>query len=77
MTGITKRAFHIRPEYCDMACLQEIDQESYNKYFRSELAYHDYKGAFWTKSRARTMADREAKAVDGCAIFFKGQKSLQ
>jgi len=60
----------------DMACLQEIDQESYNEYFRRELAYHDYKGAFWPKSRARTMADREAKAVDGCAIFFKGQKYI-
>lgn len=60
----------------DVMCLQEIDQESYNEFFRTALAYHDYKGAFWPKTRARTMADREAKAVDGCAIFFKGAKFI-
>ncbi len=48
--------------------------ESFNEYFRVQLAYNDYKGVFWPKSRARTMAEKEAKLVDGCATFFKGSK---
>jgi CCR4-NOT transcription complex subunit 6 len=54
--------------------LQEVDMESFNEYFRVQLAYNDYKGVFWPKSRARTMAEKEAKLVDGCATFFKGSK---
>jgi CCR4-NOT transcription complex subunit 6 len=58
----------------DIVCLQEIDQDSFNEYFREQLAHYDYKGVFWPKSRARTMAEREAKLVDGCAIFYKNNK---
>jgi len=57
----------------DILCLQEIDQDSFNDFFRAKLAHHDYKGVFWPKSRARTMAEREAKLVDGCAIFYKSR----
>lgn len=58
----------------DIVCLQEIDQDSFNDFFRGALALHDYKGVFWPKSRARTMAEKEAKLVDGCAIFYKNSK---
>ncbi len=66
----------IRTHNADIVCLQEIDMDSYNEYFRVRLAHNDYKGAFWPKSRAKTMAEREAKAVDGCATLYKGQKCV-
>ncbi|KAJ4290894.1 Glucose-repressible alcohol dehydrogenase transcriptional effector [Kalmusia sp. IMI 367209] len=64
----------LRERNADILCLQEIDQESFNDFFRPALAHNDYKGMFWTKTRARTMAEREAKLVDGCAIFYKNSK---
>ncbi|KAI4262821.1 MAG: hypothetical protein L6R42_002003, partial [Xanthoria sp. 1 TBL-2021] len=60
----------------DIVCLQEVDQEGYHEYFRRELAYQDYRGVFSPKTRAKTMADREAKFVDGCATFFKSSKYI-
>ena len=66
----------IRDQNADISCLQEIDMVSFNEYFRPELAYNDYKGVFWPKTRARTMADKEAKLVDGCATFYKGSKYI-
>ncbi|KAF2174740.1 hypothetical protein K469DRAFT_613413 [Zopfia rhizophila CBS 207.26] len=66
----------LRERDADMLCLQEIDQESFNDYFRGSLAHNDYKGVFWPKSRARTMAEKEAKLVDGCAIFYKNSKYI-
>jgi CCR4-NOT transcription complex subunit 6 len=64
----------LKQRNADIVCLQEIDQDSFNEYFREKLAHYDYKGVFWPKSRARTMAEREAKLVDGCAIFYKNSK---
>ncbi|KAF2773808.1 glucose-repressible alcohol dehydrogenase-like protein transcriptional effector [Teratosphaeria nubilosa] len=64
----------LRERNADIMALQEIDQESYNEYFRPNLAMEDYKGIFWPKTRAQTMADKEAKIVDGCAIFYKNSK---
>jgi CCR4-NOT transcription complex subunit 6 len=66
----------LRERNADIVCLQEIDQESFNDYFREALAHNDYKGVFWPKSRARTMGEREAKLVDGCAIFYKNSKYI-
>jgi len=66
----------LRERNADIVCLQEIDQDSFNEFFREALAHNDYKGVFWPKSRARTMAEREAKLVDGCAIFFKNSKYI-
>jgi len=60
----------------DIMCLQEMDIENYNEYFRPNLASMDYKGVFWPKSRAHTMAEKEAKVVDGCAIFYKNTKYI-
>jgi CCR4-NOT transcription complex subunit 6 len=64
----------LRERSADIVCLQEIDQESFNDYFRGNLAMDGYKGVFWPKSRARTMGEKEAKLVDGCAIFYKNTK---
>ena len=58
----------------DIVCLQEVDRESFDEYFRRELAVNDYRGVFWPKTRAKTMAEKDAKLVDGCATFFKGTK---
>ncbi|KAF2278492.1 uncharacterized protein EI97DRAFT_256322 [Westerdykella ornata] len=66
----------LRHRDADICCLQEIDQESFNNYFRGELAHNDYKGVFWPKSRARTMTEKDAKLVDGCAIFYKNSKFI-
>ena len=64
----------IKGHDADVVCLQELDQGNYNDVFRRELAYSDYKGVYWPKSRARTMPDKEARLVDGCATFYKGRK---
>lgn len=66
----------IRARNADIVTLQEIDIENYNEYFRPNLATEDYKGVFWPKSRAQTMGEKEAKVVDGCAIFFKNNKFI-
>lgn len=58
----------------DIVCLQEVDRESFDEYFRRELAVNDYRGVFWPKTRAKTMAEKDAKLVDGCATFYKGSK---
>ncbi|KAF2200969.1 hypothetical protein GQ43DRAFT_53082 [Delitschia confertaspora ATCC 74209] len=66
----------LRAHNADVVCLQEIDQESFNDYFRAMLAHDDYKGVFWPKGRARTMGEKEANQVDGCAIFYKNTKYI-
>ena len=60
----------------DIICLQEVDRESFDEWFRPELAINDYRGVFWPKSRAKTMAEKEARLVDGCATFYKGSKYI-
>ena len=66
----------IRSHNADIVCLQEIDRESFDDYFRRELSVNDYRGVFWPKSRAKTMAEKDAKLVDGCATFYKGTKFI-
>ena len=66
----------VRDHNADIVCLQEVDTENYNEFFRKELAYNDYRGVFWPKSRARTMTEKEAKLVDGCATFYKSSKYI-
>lgn len=64
----------LRGHNADILCLQEMDQESFSEYFRTALAHNDYKGVFYPKGRAKTMPEKEAKLVDGCAIFYKHSK---
>lgn len=66
----------VRDNNTDIVCLQEVDQENYEGFFRRELAYNDYRGVFWPKSRAKTMAEKEARQVDGCATFYKASKYI-
>lgn len=66
----------IKCHNADIVCLQEIDRESFDAFFRPELSINDYRGIFWPKSRAKTMADKDAKLVDGCATFFKCSKYI-
>ena len=61
----------IQDHDADFVCLQEVDMESYNELFRKQLVHNDYQGVFWPKSRAKTMAEKEARLVDGCATFYK------
>lgn len=63
----------LRARDADIVCLQEVDMDSYSEYFRPNLA-QEYKSVFWTKTRAKTMGEKEAKLVDGCAIFYKHKK---
>lgn len=67
----------LRARDSDIICLQEVDSESFNEYFRPSLAHGDYRGVYWQKSRARTMAEKESKLVDGCATFYKNSKYVQ
>ena len=52
------------------------DIENYNEFFAPSLATQEYKGVFQAKGRARTMSEKEAKIVDGCATFYKSSKYL-
>ncbi|RUS89094.1 hypothetical protein EGW08_003157, partial [Elysia chlorotica] len=59
----------------DLITLQEVETEQYHSLFYPELAQQGYDGIFLPKSRVRTMnLDKEKKAVDGCAIFFRKSK---
>ena len=64
----------LRDRDADIVCMQEVDSESYNEFFRPSLAHNDYKGLYWPRPRVRTMTEKEAKLVDGCAIFYKNSK---
>jgi CCR4-NOT transcription complex subunit 6 len=55
----------------DIVCLQEVDVDSFNEFFSPKLSYNNWKGAFWPKSRAKTMTEDNAKMVDGCATFYR------
>lgn len=59
----------------DILTLQEVDIENYNEFFAPNLA-QEYKGVFYAKGRARTMSEKEAKNVDGCATFYKHSKYM-
>lgn len=64
----------IRGRDADIMCLQEVDGDSYHEFLRPALAHNGYKGVYFPRSRARTMTDKEAKLVDGCATFYKDNK---
>ncbi|KAF8471833.1 Endonuclease/exonuclease/phosphatase [Kalaharituber pfeilii] len=58
----------------DIVCLQEVATDNFEEVFSPALAYHEYKGVFWPKSRAKIMSESEKKNVDGCATFYKTTK---
>ncbi|KAK3828312.1 MAG: Endonuclease/exonuclease/phosphatase [Benniella sp.] len=59
----------------DIVCLQEVESGQYEDYFKDQMKQQaDYDSVFFPKSRAKTMAEKDRKSVDGCATFFKASK---
>jgi CCR4-NOT transcription complex subunit 6 len=58
----------------DILCLQEIATDVFRDFFSPELAQDGYKGVHWPRPKAKTMAEKDAQAVDGCAVFYKASK---
>jgi len=55
-------------------CLQEIATDVFRDFFSPELAQNDYKGIHWPRPKAKTMSEKDAMCVDGCAVFYKNSK---
>lgn len=64
----------IKSHDSDFLCLQEVDTAQYEEFFLQNLADQHYEGAYWPKSRYKTMKDADRRLVDGCAIFYKANK---
>lgn len=58
----------------DVICLQEVETQSFEDYWLPLLTEQGYRGLFHAKYRARRMNERDAKKVDGCAMFYKYDK---
>ena len=62
-------------ELCTIACSEvafhvgytivSLPKATATRVLRRELALLDYRGAFWPKSRAKTMAEKEARLLNG------------
>ncbi|QPG76543.1 hypothetical protein FOA43_003932 [Brettanomyces nanus] len=52
-------------------CLQEVETKTYEDYWSPLMEKRGYRGVFHCKGRAKTMSEKNAKKVDGCATFFK------
>ncbi|CDW53723.1 CCR4 NOT transcription complex subunit 6 family [Trichuris trichiura] len=61
----------------DVISLQEVETEQFRLFFVPELRKHGYDGIFSPKSRARTMDEENRKHVDGCAMFWKTDRSVE
>lgn len=64
----------IRERNADILCLQEIATDVFSNFFSPELAQNDYKGIHWPRPKAKTMSEKDALGVDGCAVFYKNSK---
>ncbi|KAL1910552.1 Glucose-repressible alcohol dehydrogenase transcriptional effector [Sporothrix stenoceras] len=64
----------IRHRDADFLSLQEITTDALRETFGPELARDDYRAIHYPRSKARTMSEKDAASVDGCAIFYKGSK---
>jgi len=60
----------------DFLALQEVSTEAFKEDLSPALAVMDYKGVHWPKTRAKTMSERDAQGVDGCAVFYKHSKFI-
>jgi CCR4-NOT transcription complex subunit 6 len=58
----------------DFICLQEVEDERFHDTFLQNLKSEGYEGAFFPKTRSRTMSTDEKRRVDGCATFWKASK---
>lgn len=66
----------IQAQEPEFVCLQEVNTNSFEEFFSMKLAYADYKGIFWPKTRSKTMSEKDAKVADGCATFYKASKYI-
>ncbi len=66
----------IRRRDADFLCLQEINTDVLRETFGPELALDEYKSIHYPRAKARTMSEKEASTVDGCAIFYKHSKFM-
>lgn len=66
----------LRLRDADFLALQEVSTDAFKEDLSPELAHADYKGVHWPKSRAKTMSEKDAQGVDGCAVFYKGSKFI-
>lgn len=64
----------LRHRDADFLALQEVSTEAFRDDLSPELAKLDYKGVQWPKTRAKTMGEKDAMTVDGCAVFYKQSK---
>ena len=64
----------IRHYSADILCLQEVEKEQFNEFFKVEFEKDGYEGVFAPKSRFQTMSEDQSKRVDGCAIFWRVHK---
>lgn len=66
----------IRERDADIVCLQEVSVDAMREVLSPELAADGYKGVQFSRTKAKVMYDKEANAVDGCAIFYKAKKYI-
>ncbi|KAF7562829.1 hypothetical protein G7046_g1298 [Stylonectria norvegica] len=66
----------LRLRDADFLVLQEVSTDAFKEDLSPDLAQMDYKGVHWPKSRAKTMSERDAQTVDGCAVFYKQSKFI-
>ncbi|KID88267.1 Glucose-repressible alcohol dehydrogenase transcriptional effector [Metarhizium guizhouense ARSEF 977] len=66
----------LRLRDADFLSLQEVSTDAFKEDLSPELAQMDYKGVHWPKSRAKTMSEKDAQTVDGCAVFYKQSKFI-
>lgn len=66
----------LRDRDADFLALQEVSTDAFKEDLSPELAQMDYKGVHWPKSRAKTMSEKDALTVDGCAVFYKQSKFI-
>lgn len=59
----------------DIICLQELDRNAYDEFFRQRLSASGYRSYYAQKSRAETIGEN-AKFVDGCGTFWKTNKYI-
>ncbi|KAM3517153.1 hypothetical protein NHJ13051_009239 [Beauveria bassiana] len=64
----------IRVRDADFVALQEVSGEAFRNELSPELSTDGYRGIFWPKTRAKTMSEKDAGQVDGCAVFYKQRK---
>ncbi|KOS21987.1 Glucose-repressible alcohol dehydrogenase transcriptional effector [Escovopsis weberi] len=66
----------LRSRDADFVALQEVSTDAFREDLSPELAQMDYKGVHWPKTRAKTMSEKDAQTVDGCAVFYKQSKFI-